>query len=264
MAQRDADQHFTGLNGCKIHTSRSHDKCSNAGAKGCDHQKNCQDQPVTWKTSTGWTWGDEWESHHVLCISCVNRYMVLAAHKADRTFIDNCYLETAWCINQEPNLIALPMKLVYQTYPKSLTLNLPCHDWDHNNTGGYTDEVTEQIHLKVWQKLKQKNTEKPCDLAKSVVVKELVDLAADFKKELGRRGNRPVGTGSGTKAAWDEVTNPAKPVGKRAANWWFSFSMASDAIAGIREPAAFGNPTWASAAVRLAERVRLAAIKDKG
>jgi hypothetical protein len=261
--ERDDDRHFTGLGKCKIHTSRSHVKCSNA-KKGCDHQENCDKLAVTWKKSKDWVWGDEWESHHILCISCVNGYMVLKAYKdKERTFIDNCYKETEWCINQKPNLIALPMKLVYEDYEKSRGLDLPCHDWDHNNTGGYTDEVATEINIKVWQKLKEKmGKEEPCDLAKSVVAKELVDLADDFRAKLVDRGQRPVGAKTGTQAAYDEGT-ANKPKSKRIPLWWFPFSMAQDSVAAVRPAASFGKPHWRSASDQQKLRKLFAPVKDR-
>lgn len=53
------EDHFTGQDGCEIHTSRSHNKC-NIGQKGegCDHQENCDKETVTWEDKKEWVWGE--------------------------------------------------------------------------------------------------------------------------------------------------------------------------------------------------------------
>jgi hypothetical protein len=264
---RDNDEHFTGQGDCNIHTSRSHSTCKTTlAAKGnCDHQTNCAKLPVTWKQKgAAWIWENEWESHHVLCVGAVNRYMTLKAYAKSRANIDAIYRATKWCINQEPNLIALPMKKVYNDYAGSLlSLNRPCHEWDHNVAGGYTDEVTQAIHLNVWDKIKEVEDEKKqCELAKSVVVKEFDRMSDEFEQELRDRGERPVGAQKGTRAAWEE--SQKKSPAKRADNWWFSFSMAKNSVAAGRPALSFGVPKWASAKDRLRQREELREVREKG
>jgi hypothetical protein len=261
---RDADNHFTGQGKCKIHTSRSHNECGNSeGKSGCDHQGNCEKKAVAWKQDKTWIWDNEWESHHVLCISCVNKYQVLKAYSSDhRTNIDAIYRKTPWCINQSPNLIALPMRFFYEHYVDGRSMNLPCHDWDHNITGGYTDEVTKRIHNDIWQKIKQTIDEKEqCAAAEEVVLKELKGLSKEFKDKLTARGERPVGAKKGTLAAWSECETKADT--DRADKWWFSFSMAEDSVAEVRHPMTFGKPKWTSAEERLALRQKYHEAREK-
>ena len=194
----------------------------------------------------------------------MNKYQVLKAYNDDSGHcanIDAIYRKTKWCINQSSNLIALPMKHFYVTYskhPTCLVMDLPCHDWDHNVTGGYADEVTMKIHTEIWQNIKEVNDkEEQCVEAEAVAV-QLEDLSKFFKDELVKRGKRPGGQGkaNGTQAAWDECHNAETA----ADEWWFPFSMAKDDIARSRRAKAFGKPKWSSAADRLAQRV--SAIRD--
>jgi hypothetical protein len=237
--------HFSGRGQCEIHTSRSHRGCKVGGRKpGCNHQKNCETSEHLKKTGhREWVWGNEWNSHHALCVSCVNKYQVLDSHSKNRARIDAVYRKTKWCVNQEPNLIALPLRVVYERIDAAL--NLPCHEWDHNNAGGYADEVTQELHVKIWQKIANAAASKdPCKLAEAVAEKELARLAKAFKQKLARRGARKVGSKAGTKAAWAESQ---KTPSSRAEKWWYPFSMAKNSIAASSGPMTIGKPTISAA-----------------
>lgn len=254
-AHQDAKGHFTGRGGCEIHTSRSHAACGNAAeGGGCNHQTNCKERPPLWiAVDAAWVWKREWESHHVLCITCVNEYAAMASHSPNKTKIDAVYRATAWCINQQPNLIALPRKVVYSKYPGARSLNLPCHDVDHLTAGGYCDEVTGQIERLVWQKLEEAfGTVDVCTLAKVVVARELNNLSVAFKSVLKRRGTRPAGSGHGTRAAWHESEKSL--TGTPAPLWWLPFSMAKDSVAATRPVFTFAPPQTASARARRKSR----------
>ena len=92
--------------------------------------------------------------------------------RASRT-IDAVYKNTVWCVNQSENMLWLPLKGTYlakrnnkDSKPGSLEpsgkMNLPCHDWDHNCTGGYTDEVKGSLSHGFGTRLFSKKDKTPC------------------------------------------------------------------------------------------------------
>lgn len=253
---KNSDGHFTGVGTCQIHTSKT-GTCQRVGkgGGGCDYPTNCDPPHVTWAT-TAKPWKNdkgqtEWEAHHILCVEAVTRYRLVKAYSADeKKNIDAVYRKTEWCINQKPNMIALPRKMVYREYAESRGLNLPCHCWDHNIADGYIDDVREQIHLRIWQKIREAVADEvQCKLAKDVVVKELQDLADKFREILKQRGKRKAGNGAGTLAAWTESEKDSP-----APQWWYPFSMARDAVAANRPANTFGKPKWSAKARLDAQR----------
>lgn len=144
--------HFKGVGKEKIHTSRD-GKCDEFGSKAggsCDYAGNADsappDPPGCKKAST------PRQAHHVLCVSSTIGYKSDDAYKGAVRTIDAVYKNTVWCVNQKDNMLWLPLKGTYLATRNNKDskrddpgdiwkMNLPCHDWDHNCKGGYTDEV---------------------------------------------------------------------------------------------------------------------------
>ncbi len=242
--------HFTGEGDCLIHTSKT-GTCQRMAKKGgCDYGKNCAPEAkelVKWETTASpWQNADgenEWEAHHIVCVEAVIRYHV--AYASVETEIDAVYRKTEWCINQKPNLIPLPLKMVYERYEPSRTLNRPCHNWDHNVAGGYRDEVAETLGLRIWSKIKELG-EAACRMERDGVATELEHISADFRGKLRDRGKRGVGTIAADEAEREDVPN-----------WWYAFSMAQDCVAEMRDAKAYGKPESFSEKDRLEARKRM-------
>lgn len=184
---------------CKIHTAKK-GRCPGKGS--CKYRDNCQPQ-LPWKN---------WEAHHILSVSCINGY---GHYQSEiKEYIRRCYRETEWCINQRPNLVGLPKLSIYQRYPASRGLNLPCHDWDHNSGQGYCFEVKVDLDSIIWSKLdKGKKTH---SAKGESILKDIEYLETEWRKELHRRGTRR----GGTAKCWDNR--------KSDKDWFQPFSMGSD------------------------------------
>jgi hypothetical protein len=167
------------------------------------------------------------EAHHLLCIACVTDFI-----GKDAKIID-IVKQTAWCINAERNMLAMPLwgntishycdveddgrfkKEDEVAHPPFG--NIPQHDYDHNSKTGYTSEINTEMKQLAEEiaKIAKKNHE--------AAVKELTDklgtLSDDYRKELKRRGGERSG---GTHDAW--YAGLKKPSG----NWYKPFSMADD------------------------------------
>lgn len=183
----------------KIHTAKS-GKCPNKGS--CNYKTNCDPQ-LDWKP---------WESHHILSVSCVNGYGDY--DKEVRFYIRRCYRETEWCINQNPNLIALPKKVTYIKNSGSRGLNLPSHDLHHIVAKGYCSEVLQDFKNKIWNKLKK--AQESHNVEGKSILTALKKLEKSWKQKLKRRGDR----NKGTRNSWNNCKNDKK--------WIYPFSMASN------------------------------------
>jgi len=80
---------------------------------GCDYDKNCDPAPTGWNDLSyeslkkGKRVPRRWEAHHVLSIAALADSM----HDLDpdvAKYVQRCKAETKWCINQKPNMLALP------------------------------------------------------------------------------------------------------------------------------------------------------------
>jgi hypothetical protein len=221
-------KHFTGVGAEKIHTSRE-GKCAKAP---CVYRDNTPAAPEV---------PEPRQSHHAVPVSTTIGY------KTDKDFrgyvltIDAVYKKTEWCVNQKPNMKWLPLKGTYSKVKNNMvagkraargqapvwTMNLPCHDWDHNCNDGYTDEVEAALKEQVWNELKRLKSTGGCpdDLD---MVAALQAVETQFQTALVERGQRE----SGTKAA----------IGKMGkGNWWLPFSMAKTKTARDRVVRAFGG-----------------------
>ena len=170
-----------------------------------------------------------WEAHHLLTVACVNRQIV------QPPAIDELVRETKWCINNEDNMLAMPMwghtirwyfnmaavEVRMITLPDGSKMrktsmkpppfkDIPQHNYGHNT---YSDEVDTALADLVddIMSLKDPHEYKPEDLEK-----ELNDLSSQFRDELCVvRGKRCDGTHEG----WN------KGLKDRSSNWYEPFSM---------------------------------------
>ena len=207
--------HFNGsTSGVKIHTTRG-GSCGKG--TGCDYRANTTALPNGW---------EPWEAHHVLCFESVNSYGGLPDYSTVMTEIDDTYKLTDWCLNQPPNMIALPLKNTYRTIVASRGLNLPCHNVDHNCKEGYRAEVTKAFIADIWDPIKdavENAANNNSHFTPQDVLSEITTLEGDFLAKIKARGIRS----GGTQVAWGNQ-------GNQATLWWMAFSMAEDAIAMLR------------------------------
>ncbi|QQR45133.1 hypothetical protein JKA73_03045 [Myxococcus xanthus] len=205
--------HFNGrVSDCKIHTTKV-GTCGKGAT--CDYRTNTVSLPIGW---------DPWEAHHVLCFQSVNAYGDLSSYGSVLGEIDDCYKLTDWCLNQPPNMFALPRKGVYRDVAAARGLNRPCHDVDHNLAkGGYRDEVTKAFISDIWDPIKDavdNATSGQQHFTPADVLSAFQDLEKAFLAKLVARGTRS----GGTLAGWANR-------GSTTNFWWLPFSMADDAVA---------------------------------
>lgn len=154
-----------------------------------------------------------WENeiHHILCEHAITDFSV----PADKfEYIGACLCVAKWDINKKSNLIGLPMKQAYIDAHGKAPTNLPCHDVDHNTKDGYTNEVKQWIHKKIWNTLVA--NQKTHKIEAKSIVKQLNGVIRHFKQELGDRGRR----NGGTVASWQRRFDDDK--------WCHPFSMAME------------------------------------
>lgn len=224
--------HFRGVGKEKIHTARE-GTCKEFG--NCNYAVNANSAPA----DPPWCKDPQArQAHHVLCVSSTIGYKSDKKYKGEVRTIDAVYKNTRWCVNQKENMLWLPLKGTYLAkrnnkdsksgQPGTIwKMNLPCHEWDHNCTGGYTDEVKTAFKSRIWDKIVQQKDKTPC-FDEDKTLKALEKLEKDFRRELKERGTRTVSKGDGTKAAL---------LSEGTTEWWLPFSMAKDNIAAGR-PAA--------------------------
>jgi hypothetical protein len=172
-------------------------------------------------------------------VESVNAY----AGEDNRSDIEACYNATDWCINQEHNMIALPVQSSFFKGPnkpkengstekqewgdflESFSLGLPAHNMDHWGSGEcYNKEVTALIKRNLWDKIeKAKNEGKH---------PESVDVKATFsllQKIMHKKISIKASRLGGQKAAYDMWKKWQVSGGKfpGAFPWWAPFSMAS-------------------------------------
>jgi len=226
MAQK---RHFKGVGKEKIHTARE-GSCKEFN--NCDYVKNTpEDADVRHPR----------QSHHVVPVSTTIGYKPDKDFKGFVPTIDAVYKNTRWCVNQGENMKWLPLKGTYKKRAnnteggkykprgeaKIWSLNLPCHDWDHNCADGYTDEVRAELKAKVWQPIKDAKEDGACPEDKAAVA-QFEAVQKKFHAALKGRGRRQ----GGTKSA----------IGKEGTGtWWLPFSMAKAATARNRVVRSFGS-----------------------
>lgn len=196
----------------------------------CGYDDNCASLPG----------GYHHQAHHLLPVQSINAY----TSEPNAADIKDAYWSTEWCINQDHNLMPLPIKQTYLrrplsdtqstkpkkdrkgrgAYPAALSLDLPAHNVDHNSKHAYNDEVTEALQTKIWTKI-QKATSTGAHPAASAVAIVFSNLETHFKQQLEERGKR----NDGTKDSIDFWKAGSKyPASNSMGVWWAAFSMGSD------------------------------------
>ncbi len=220
-------KHFTGVGKEKIHTSRE-GTCEAFGS--CNYQNNTPAAPGVPQPR---------QSHHIVCVSPTVRYKSIAGYKGYVQTIDAVYKNTKWCVNQSPNLKWLPLKGTYSKVKNNIkngkraprgeadvwALDLPCHDWDHNCTDGYTDEVLAGFK-QIWDAICDAKDDGECPEEESATA-DFQSLQNKMKQRLGARGKRQGGTRKAIRA-------------EGGRHWWVAFSMAKTPIAKSRVVRSFG------------------------
>ncbi len=147
------------------------------------------------------------EFHHVLPITTLQDGNIKVDDDVMK-YIHNSMAATTWDINEEPNLIGLPVKPVYEAADREIKKNktldflmsldpgkegfgalpdLPCHKVDHLD---YIIGVNNYLNRTIWKKLK---APKPCK-DQSECLKGRLDAASKkFRKWLQARGKQEKG-----------------------------------------------------------------------
>jgi hypothetical protein len=206
-------EHFDGSEAdCKIHTAK-------VGTCGKGSRCGYRDNTVPLPSGL-----EPWEAHHILCYQSVNAYGEKKDYESVLDEINKCYKLTDWCLNQPPNMVALPRKPVYRLFSAARSLNLPCHDVHHNlDPGGYRYEVTEAFINEIWDPIKdavENAASNDTHFTPADLLSQFQALEKSFLAKLHARGLRS----GGTLNAW---TNQ----GSITNGWWIAFSMADDAVA---------------------------------
>jgi hypothetical protein len=193
-------------------------------AKGSSYRKNCENHRFPNENKP---WPNE--VHHILC-----EHAIKAFSKADIPYEDFLYIKRClritddpggpngkWDIDSPKNLIGLPLKIAV-TQKNQIDLNLPCHNYDHNTKRGYTWEVKDYLHNRVWKNLKA--AQGGHDVQPENIRKQLDNCIEHFKKLLdpankGARGRR----NGGTRKSWERRFEPSQKD-----RWFEPFSMAKD------------------------------------
>jgi hypothetical protein len=205
------------------------------GKCGCasgnkDYREECKPSPP-WKPSFDFQWNNvkngprqqSYAPHHIVCVASVGTLIVEATDQK----VDGVVRATAWCVNTERNMVAMPLwghtvkwycnldeEEVNAAVPNAPDFqNVPQHDWDHTGTGCYIEELNKEI-IKLVNAIAEKGHEAvEGDLAGS-----LNDMSDDFRGRLEQRGMR--GSPKGTHEGWKRgMADPQS-------DWYLPFSMA--------------------------------------
>ena len=219
-----------------------------------EYQKNCTPAPTGWATyefvqGTKREDRKHFEAHHIVCVAAVSE------HIASISSIEDIVTNTAWCVNSTDNMYAMPLwghtltwycdnfedvdssnleKLrqkddLFSASKAPKFKNIPQHDYDHNSSKGYKQEVDKR--LKALADQVEEKAEESHEAATKELKKQLDKLSAKYKAELTRRGTERCG---GTHAAWK------KGMKQPSSDWYEPFSMADDGCAEQREFPASG------------------------
>lgn len=165
--------------------------------------------------------------HHILCEHAIlDRNPSGDADGSKKSFIKECLCMIEWDINDESNLIGLPLKSAYTRPGVVKPVNYCCHNVDHNTSEGYTNECKKWLHDNVWNTVVDKK--KPHQVNADNIVSALKTCTSTFKGILTKRGRR----NDGTESSWkNRFTEP---------EWHHPFSMASEPS--DRSPGGRGMP----------------------
>jgi hypothetical protein len=209
-------------------TSERVEFCRVPNCEQTEYRSQC---PVSWK----------FEAHHLLCVSYVNSAIEEKAENNES--LEEVINESEWCINNELNMIALPVwgttvmwycndfsgiqkgasllqelsTLLISKTAEPPFKNLPQHNYQHSGGSpetSYNREIEDALHdlLDGVEMQVEKHA-----ISGPAVGKKFDDLSKKMRKKLKDRGER-VGSleGGGTHKAW---LNPGR-------NWYEPFSMA--------------------------------------
>jgi hypothetical protein len=169
------------------------------------------------------------EAHHVLPVASVTTNVT-----ANNKIRDEVVKNTKWCVNDKPNMIALPLfEMTFTHYlvehdpddgtpiPSPPFAGLPMHNFGH---AAFQKEVGKELQRVA--KDAQKNTQNH-EKASETLLAALNQARGDFMSELNSRGKRGKGThveflnAMGLTEAGTEFTGSAR-------EWYVPFSMAED------------------------------------
>ena len=250
------DDHEEGvkkINFCTLRTSPDQ-KC-----QPCGHNYRTNSKPGTLADKTfiqGRSKKVEkgYEAHHLICVASVTQFIAKSAN------ILSVVKQTKWCVNDEPNMYAMPLwghtiKYYVDLETAGISLgdrfkkptsgptfqNIPMHDYDHNSKKGYkknhVDKSMKKLAKRV-EKKKEEDHQAAVDDLKSV----LDSLSSAFRSLLQGNGMR-VG---GTHAAWQKGSKEPN------SDWYLPFSMASKANAEVRT---FPSPGFGGKAAAKIQRL---------
>ncbi|HLU46459.1 MAG TPA: hypothetical protein VK116_00195 [Planctomycetota bacterium] len=182
------------------------------------------------------------EAHHLVCVGSVTKYI------CGDVRIAAIVRETKWCVNDKPNMLALPLWGHTVQHYCSFTpaadgikaalkdskeiddagapdfQNWPQHDVDHNGKLSYKWEVDENLRdlaNGIARRLKKKDH----GLTPDNVKRALDAVAGKYRKLLTKRGK---GTHDAWKAGEEQARDASKTDGEK---WYLPFSMAAPANA---------------------------------
>ena len=162
------------------------------------------------------------EAHHVLCIAGVTKFTGIKASIAPIAE------QTKWCINSGTNMFAMPLwghaikwycnlaaaGALLGEIPPPLFQNLPQHDYDHNSTGGCTDEVSTK--MKAIARPIEEKAEESHKAAVAELQTRLNRMSNTSKSDLVSRGSARSG---GTHKAWEKGSKEPESDGTCRFQW---------------------------------------------
>lgn len=173
------------------------------------------------------------ESHHCVCCASVNTQ--LRERKDIKSIID----QTEWCVNQEPNIVILPLwGHTFRWYCTQMGEVRDIEKVEKRKKGGepkFKDRVMHNCDHDIYQEeelnprlekiaKKVKKNKKNHEKCKKELVADLNELVKEFADKVRERGKRKTSkkkrTG-GTHAGWKAGVNGDK-------KWYMPFSMAEE------------------------------------
>lgn len=210
--------------------TKKHKAASKKNRFCCVRGKPCKcESPHNYRTICDPGWRDAkgkptYEAHHALCVSSVNSCVVKKKGMAP------VRRQTRWCVNSATNMIALPLwghtvKWYFKNDTSPPFRNRPQHDWDHNGSGSYREEVEESLDA-MMEDLADAKDKHDDERIKNLKA-GLDSRSRRFKNTLRTRGRRNGGTHKqfttkGARPRWHEpfsMAGSATEKGYPAQNW---------------------------------------------
>lgn len=204
------------------HFDRSRKRESSLTRKGRVHIDN---------TSVGYMDG-AWQAHHILCVDAIGSRTFDNADIEDHA--EACLWTTPWDINDGHNMVGMPVRVDFRDKNGKMGMNICCHANDHNTKGGYTEECTEYLKSKVWDKIKKKKNEEDHITNPTSLKAALKAASTYFRTQLTTRAKRK----EGTLVAWAKRHDPTWAW---VDEWYVPFSMAQTSEVVPRLPGAKSN-----------------------